>query len=85
MGLVRLMQAGSAQSLASALRQVPGGCAPDQAPPQFAEAVAGGSTCPGADAHVAAAKQLDSCLEDFRTRSSRGAASVLAPHSLRCG
>ena len=73
MGLVRLMQAGSAQFLASALRQVPSSSTPDQAPSRFAEAVAGSSAWPASDAHVAAAKKLDTCLGDLQTRSTHGA------------
>ncbi len=79
MGLVRLMQTGSAHYLASALRQVPGSSSPpDQAPARFTEALAGSSAWPASEAHVAAAKQLDSCLEDLRARSSHGAIPALA-------
>ena len=79
MGLVRLMQAGRAQYLASALRQVPSSSSPpDQAPARFTDAMAGSSAWPASEAHVAAAKQLDSCLEDLQTRSSHGAFPKLA-------
>ena len=73
MGLVRLMQAGSAQFLASALRQVHSSSMPDQAASRFADAVAGSSAWPASDSHVAAAKQLDTCLKDLQARSSNGA------------
>ncbi len=79
MGLVRLMQAGSAQYLASALRQVLGSSSlPDQAPARFTEAVAGSSAWPASEAHVAAAKQLDSCLEDLQARSLHSDTLALA-------
>lgn len=91
MGLVRLMQAGSTQFLASALRQArgSGSSASDQAPGSFADALAASSSAwPASEAHMAAAKQLDSCLEDLRARSSHGATLILGctseGHCLSC-